>query len=46
MLSVNADDLRKKGRANNISHAKGLICYLGYSRLGITGKDLALYFKY
>ncbi|MDL1962655.1 MAG: hypothetical protein LWX01_13380 [Deltaproteobacteria bacterium] len=29
MLSVDPDDLHKKGRA------KGLICYLGYYQLGI-----------
>jgi hypothetical protein len=32
------------GRANTLSHAKGLICYLGHSRLGLTGKELARYF--
>lgn len=45
MLSVNPEDMRKKGRANNLSNAKGLICYLGYSRLGLTGKELARYFN-
>ncbi len=45
MMSVDAEDLRKKGRANNISYAKGLICYLGHSRLGLTGKELAQYFN-
>lgn len=44
MLSVDPGDLRKKGRANNLSHAKGLICYLGHSRLGLTGRELARYF--
>jgi hypothetical protein len=44
MLSVDPEVLRKKGRANNLSHAKGLICYLGHSRLGLTGKELARYF--
>ncbi|MFH7321131.1 transposase [Desulfurivibrio sp. D14AmB] len=44
LLAVSPEDLRKKGRANDISHAKGLICYLGYSRLGISGTELAGYF--
>ena len=38
MLSVDPDDLHKKGRA------KGLICYLSYYQLGINGKELARYF--
>ena len=38
MLSVDPDDLHKKGGAN------GLICYLGYYQLGINGKELARYF--
>ena len=44
MLSVDPDDLHKKGRANDLSSAKGLICYLGYYQLGINGKELARYF--
>jgi putative transposase len=44
MLAVAPDDLQKKGRANSLSSAKGLICYLGYSRLDITGMELARYF--
>jgi len=45
MLSVDPEDLQKKGRANSLSYAKGLICYLGHSRLGLTGKELARYFN-
>jgi len=44
MLSVDPDDLHKKGRANDLSSAKGLICYLGYYQLGINGRELARYF--
>lgn len=44
LLAVAPEELRKKGRNNNLSYAKGLICYLGHSCLGITGKDLAMYF--
>jgi REP element-mobilizing transposase RayT len=44
-LSVDPGDIRKKGRANNLSYAKGLICYLGHSRLGLTGMELARYFN-
>jgi DNA-binding MarR family transcriptional regulator len=43
MLSVDPDDLHKKGRANGLSSANGLIC-LGYYQLGINGKELARYF--
>lgn len=45
MLSVDPADLWKKGRNNNFSHAKGLICYFGCSRLGLAGKELAEYFN-
>jgi len=45
MLSVDPEDLQKKGRANSLSYAKGLICYLGHFRLGLTGKELARYFN-
>jgi hypothetical protein len=41
MLLVDPDNLHKKGRANGLSSAKGLICYLGYYQLGINGKELA-----
>ncbi len=44
MLSVDPEDLQKKGRASSLSCAKGLICYFGHSRLGLTGKELARYF--
>ncbi len=44
-LSIDPEDLRKKGRANSLAYAKGLICYWGHSRLGLTGKELALYFN-
>ena len=45
MLSVDPDDIWKKGRNNNLSHARGLICYFGCRRLGLTGKELAGYFN-
>jgi DNA-binding MarR family transcriptional regulator len=44
MLSVDPEDLHKKGRANGLSSAKGLICYLGYYQIGINGKELARHF--
>jgi DNA-binding MarR family transcriptional regulator len=44
MLSVDPDDLHKKGRADDLSSAKGLICCLGYYQLGINGEELARYF--
>jgi len=37
MLSVDPDDLHKKGRANDLSSGKGLICYLGTTNLASTG---------
>jgi putative transposase len=45
LLSVESADLQKKGRNNNLSHAKGLICYLGTSRLGLSNSELGRYFK-
>jgi REP element-mobilizing transposase RayT len=45
MLAVPPIDLQKKGRANNLSLAKGTICFLGYSQLGISGTALADYFN-
>ena len=45
ILSVDPEDICKKGRSNNLSYAKGLICYLGHGRLGLSGKELARYFK-
>ncbi|MCF6290315.1 MAG: transposase [Desulfobacterales bacterium] len=45
LLAVDVDDLQKKGRANNISMAKGVICYLGYYELGINGAELARFFN-
>lgn len=45
MMSVDPEEIRKKGRANNLSYAKGLICYFGYCQLGLTGKELAGYFN-
>jgi hypothetical protein len=42
MLSVDPDNLHKKGKADDLSFAKGLICYLGYYQLGINGKELAV----
>ncbi|MDQ6967277.1 MAG: hypothetical protein Q9M14_01165, partial [Mariprofundaceae bacterium] len=45
LLAVNLEDLQKKGRANNLSMAKWVICYLGYSQLGINGAKLARFFN-
>jgi hypothetical protein len=44
MMTVDPEDLRKKGRANKLSMAKGLICYWGYHTLGIRGKELVKFF--
>lgn len=44
MLEVAPDGLQKKGRANRLSFAKGLICFLAYARLGISGSELARFF--
>ncbi len=43
MLAVPPIDLQKKGRANTVSLAKGTICFLGYSQLGISGTAHADY---
>ncbi len=44
-LEIKEKELRKKGRENNISKAKAIICYLGYNELGMNGKELARYFN-
>ena len=36
--------MSKKGRANGLSSANGLICYLGHYQLGINWKELPRYF--
>ena len=36
--------MSKKGRANGLSSAKGLICCLGYYQFGINWKELPRYF--
>ena len=41
IMSVNPDDLRKKGRGNDLSNAKGLIAFWGYNELGINGNKLS-----
>jgi len=41
ITSVNPDDLRKKGRGNDLSNAKGLIAFWGYNELGINGNELS-----
>ena len=40
-LSINAGDIGRRGRGNALSHARSLIAYLGYEKLGIQGKELA-----
>lgn len=45
IMSVNPDDLRKKGRENDVSNAKGLIAYWGYNELGIDGNKLSQLFR-
>lgn len=43
LLPLKENELKKKGRQNNLSCAKGLLCYLGYAKLGLTGTELARY---
>lgn len=40
-LRINENDLYKKGRNNIYTEAKGLVCYLGNKRIGITASDIA-----
>jgi len=40
IVKVDPDDLRKKGRENDLSRAQGLIAYFGYHELGIRGSVL------
>lgn len=44
MVSIRAEDLKRKGRDNNVSLAKQLIAYWGIQELGLSGQDLARYF--
>ncbi len=44
MMSVTEGELKKRGRMNNISFAKGLIAYWGYNELGMSGSAIARYF--
>lgn len=41
-LSVDKSLLKHKGRENKLSKAKGLICYIGTHRLGLSTKAIAL----
>ncbi len=41
LMSVTEEDIKKKGRENAVSQAKGLIAYWGYHELGLKGKELA-----
>ncbi len=45
LLAVDVDDLQKKGRANNMSMATGVICSPGYYEFGINGAELARFFN-
>jgi len=44
-VGVKQEDLRKKGRQNAISQAKGLLAYLGTKELGISGGFIAGYLQ-
>ncbi len=44
-MSVNPNDLREKGRANNLSEAKAAISYLANNDLGKRRKEIADFFK-
>lgn len=43
LLSIEQGDLSRKGRGNTRSLAKGLLCYWGYAKLGLSGAQLARY---
>ncbi len=43
MLSISKYDLKKKGRENNISFAKGLVAYWGCQELGMSGAEIGRY---
>ncbi|MFH1791045.1 MAG: transposase [Candidatus Omnitrophota bacterium] len=45
LYKIPPKELLKKGRSNELSAAKGLICYWGYCTLGISGADLSRYFN-
>ena len=44
LMSVDPNDLYKKGRGNDLSNAKGLIAFWGYTELGINSNTLSKYF--
>jgi len=44
IMRVDPNDLRKKGRASDLSGAQGLIAYFGYRALGISGNELTQLF--
>ena len=44
-MSVEPEELAKKGRKNRISKTKSIIAYLGMSELGISGSDLAKHLR-
>jgi len=44
MTSVKREDLKRRGRENNISKAKGLISYWGNKELGISRNEIAKVF--
>jgi len=44
IVKVDPDDLRRKGRENDLSRAQGLIAYWGYHELGISGVVLTQLF--
>ena len=43
LYNVSEKDILKKGRSNALSSAKGLICYWGYNKLGLSGAELSRY---
>ncbi len=43
LMTIRLEDLRKRGRGNEITFAKGLFAFWGYNVLGLNGMELARY---
>ncbi|MFH1378745.1 MAG: transposase [bacterium] len=44
-MGIPEESIKKRGKGNSISHARNLVAYLASKELGISGSDLAKYFR-
>lgn len=45
LLGINNEDIARRGRQDNVSKARSLVAYWGRKELGLSGTELAEYFK-